>query len=313
MANAATRREVLAGLVAAGLARRATADGPWAVPATETGRTVLLRDTPLARFSVGESGIHRPFLSHVQTTDRRQVTRTHPPAAGVDAVDHADMHPGIWMAFGDLAGSDFWRNKSRIRVSELQSSADEKGVRLAYTGAYLDPAGNAVCSERAALEFREAEAGWRVDFTSRFTAPNDFWFGDQEEMGLGVRLATPLTGKNGGIILNSAGGRGETGTWGKTADWCAYAGALQGRRIGAVIVPHSFNFRPSWFHTREYGLMVANPFGRAAFTKGQPSRLEVAAGAVFELRYRLHVFSLIGDDDAIKRLAMKSRTAYLDE
>ena len=47
-------------------------------------------------------------------------------------------------------------------------------------------------------------------------------FGTQEEMGLGVRLATPLTVKSGnGRITNSVGGTNEKGTWGQAADWCA--------------------------------------------------------------------------------------------
>ena len=25
------------------------------------------------------------------------------------------MHPGLWLAFGDISGHDFWRNKARIR------------------------------------------------------------------------------------------------------------------------------------------------------------------------------------------------------
>ena len=37
-------------------------------------------------------------------------------------------------------------------------------------------------------------------------------------------------------------------------------------------------------HNRDYGLMVANPFGRQAFTKGEASRVEVAKGSTFTLR-----------------------------
>ena len=38
-----------------------------------------------------------------------QVTRHHPPIEGQDRVDHGTFHPGIWMAFGDISGSDYWR------------------------------------------------------------------------------------------------------------------------------------------------------------------------------------------------------------
>jgi hypothetical protein len=45
------------------------------------------------------------------------VTRHHPPIAGSDATDHDTMHPGVWLAFGDLNAQDFWRNKARIPLA----------------------------------------------------------------------------------------------------------------------------------------------------------------------------------------------------
>jgi hypothetical protein len=48
---------------------------------------------------------------------------------------------------------------------------------------------------------------------------------------------------------------------------------------------HPSNFRPSWFHARDRGLLVANPFGRAAFHKGEPSKVVVKPGDKLQLRY----------------------------
>ena len=31
-----------------------------------------------------------------------------------DLDDHPTMHPGLWLAFGDINGADFWRNKGRV-------------------------------------------------------------------------------------------------------------------------------------------------------------------------------------------------------
>ena len=56
----------------------------------------------------------RPFFKNIRTLERIQVTRNHPPIEGVDDGDHASMHPGIWMAFGDISGSDFCRNRARV-------------------------------------------------------------------------------------------------------------------------------------------------------------------------------------------------------
>ncbi|MCP4166295.1 MAG: hypothetical protein GY759_10425, partial [Chloroflexi bacterium] len=42
--------------------------------------------------------ITRPFFAHVKTPSGSQATRNHPPIKGQDKTDHADYHPGIFMA-----------------------------------------------------------------------------------------------------------------------------------------------------------------------------------------------------------------------
>ncbi|MBT4866917.1 MAG: hypothetical protein HON53_17580, partial [Planctomycetaceae bacterium] len=83
--------------------------------------------------------------------------------------------------------------------------------------------------------------------------------------------------------------------WGKQADWCEYTGVLNGKRVGIVLMPGVKNFRRSWFHARDYGLLLANPFGRNAFTKGEKSKIEVKAG--WELRLRYGVFLYDSESD----------------
>jgi len=48
---------------------------------------------------------------------------------------------------------------------------------------------------------------------------------------------------------------------------------------------HPGNFRPSWFHARDYGLLLANAFGRKAFDKGPTSKVTVKPGESLRLRY----------------------------
>jgi hypothetical protein len=104
-------------------------------------------------------------------------------------------------------------------------------------------------------------------------------------MGLGVRVASPITVKAGGTILDSVGRKNEREVWGKTADWCDYGGLIDGRRVGVTLMCHPGNFRPSWFHARDYGLLLANAFGRKAFGKGDASKVIVKPGKPLRLRY----------------------------
>jgi hypothetical protein len=45
------------------------------------------------------------------------------------------------------------------------------------------------------------------------------------------------------------------------------------------------NFRESWWHNRDYGVFVANPFGRAAMKQGAPSTVTVKKGESLRLMY----------------------------
>ena len=117
-------------------------------------------------------------------------------------------------------------------------------------------------------------------------------------MGFGVRLATPLTVKHAnGRLVNSTGGRDENGTWGRQAQWCAGLGVVDGTHVGAVVMPAPENFRTSWFHSRDYGLIVANPFGKKAMTSPNdvsvpPDRTVVNQGETLQLGFAVGLFSV---------------------
>ena len=94
--------------------------------------------------------------------------------------------------------------------------------------------------------------------------------------------------------------------WGNSADWCDYSGTMAGQRVGMTIFCHPDNFRPSWFHARDYGLLEANPFGRQAFGKGEKSSVVVKPGEKLRLRYGVLIHS--GPQDSQPDLA----AAYQD-
>ena len=89
---------------------------------------VITREGKLvAEYVYADTNILRPYFAHVHTLDGIKVTRNYPPVAGVDPVDHPTMHPGIWMAFGDIGGQDFWRNKASIRHEKFTREPAVKG------------------------------------------------------------------------------------------------------------------------------------------------------------------------------------------
>jgi hypothetical protein len=154
----------------------------------------------------------------------------------------------------------------------------------------------ALAKEVARYSVRRVGDGWLLTFDSELGGERPIVLGDQEEMGLGIRLATPLAVKGGsGAIANSEGQRNEREVWGKTAAWCDYSSTIDGQRAGMVLLTHPGNFRPSWMHARDYGLLVANPFGRRAFTGGEVSRVEIKPGERLRLRYAVYAYATKDD------------------
>jgi hypothetical protein len=261
-----------------------------------TGVEVSIGGQVVANYVFGDSKTLRPYFEQVKTPNAIQVTRNHPPVAGKDATDHADMHPGLWLAFGDLAGNDFWRNKGpRVeheRFAEEPVDGDGRGV-FAVVNRYV--AGDRViCHETARYTFIARPDGYVILWESTLTPGGDgVWLGVQEEMGLGVRVATPITVKTGtGGITNSQGGVNEKGTWGRPADWCDYSGTVDGRRVGVMLVNDPAAERKPWFHSRDYGLLVANPSGPRA---GGPERLPLDTGKPLRLRFAVFIHEAPAD------------------
>ena len=203
------------------------------------------------------------------------------------------MHPGIWLAFGDINGADFWRNRGRIEHRQFTGSPMIQGNRLTFaTESHLLADDEVVCSLTSRLEFRVLQGGWLFSWEALFRAEEgDIIFGDQEEMGFGTRVATALTEKNGGVILNSSGLQTAGRTWGQPADWCSYSGVVDGQRVGITLMCDPTNFRSSWWHNRDYGLMVANPFGREAMRQGEKSAVKVQRTGTLRLRFGAWIYS----------------------
>ena len=232
--------------------------------------------------------ILRPYFSSLKTLGGTQVTRNHPPVAGTDATDHDSMHPGLWLAFGDINGHDFWRNKGSIRHTRFIVSprAENRGVLFTSESSLIGSDGEGIGMLVLDVSIGLRETGWTLLLEAILQpGASDLILGDQEEMGFGARVATPLTEKKGGRILNSRGITGASKTWGQPADWCDYSGSFEGKEAGITLFASPKPLRQSWWHNRDYGLIVANPFGRKAMKQGEPNQTRVAKGEELRLKF----------------------------
>ena len=254
---------------------------------------IAIGGQPIAEYVLSDDKILRPYFRHLRTLSGVLVTRNHPPVKGQDLDDHSAMHPGLWLAFGDLDGADFWRNKGRVRQLRFieQPKVKSGGGSFVVENVY-EADGRTFCTETCEITISVRPDGYLLDWRSTFQSKQDFTFGDQEEMGLGVRVATPLAVDKGGEIIDSENRKNGSQVWGKQADWCQYSGVVDRQRIGIVLMPAPNNFRRSWFHARDYGLLVANPFGQNAFTKSEKSKVSVKQGDKFSLSFGVLVYGV---------------------
>jgi len=237
--------------------------------------------------------ILRPYFRNVRTPGGVQVTRMHPPGAS-DASDHATMHPGVWLAFGDINGEDFWRNKARIEHAAFVTEPSLVQGRLVFAtrnrlvAADATPLATLISRfEIAAWSDHAFALTWQAEIQGQGRA---LVFGDQEEMGLGVRVATELTEQKGGLVVDSQGVKGAKTVWGKQAAWAAYSREIGGRIQGVAIFPSASNPNPTWWHSRDYGVFVANGFGKRAMPASPDGKLVVKAGDSLKLRYDVLLF-----------------------
>jgi hypothetical protein len=267
----------------------ASADSKDFAAVTKDDRVLISHDGSLVGdFVFKDQTILRPHFQNLRAPDGTQVTRRHPPEAGKDAVDHVEMHPGLWLGFGDISGEDFWRNKGTIRHDRFIDSPEVRSGALTWKteNTLVGKSGVEMARQVTGFTIRRDGEAFLLTLDAEFIPLIDgFAFGDQEEMGLGVRVATPLTEKSGGVITSDTGDRTAKSTWGKSYAWCDYSGTIETRRAGVSLIPHPRNFRPCWWHNRDYGVFVANPFGRQALTQGPVSRVEVRKGETFSLRF----------------------------
>ena len=268
---------------------------------------------PVASYVFADPVVGRPAFRDVAAPGGTIVTRPCPPQKGVDADDHATIHPGVWLCFSDLSGADPWRHKTAVRFAGFDGEpAVVDGVarftaKIEYLGASTDtPDAPVVCRERSTVSIQDREIDglavrillWETELTPGGNRP--LVLGDVEEMGLGLRLATPLSPARGGRYLASHGGTNEKGIFGRVAAWVDASGTIDGRRVGATVIDLAGNAREPFFHARDYGVVLANAFGRKAYgVKDPPPPVTLEPGKSLQLRYAI----LLHGDVADERLA----------
>lgn len=267
---------------------------------------ITLGGKPLAEYmKSGDDRTSRPFFRHVHAPDGRQVSINNPPGKG-EPDDHHGYHVGLSQAFGRMGNFDTWRLKDRVLFAgyaQEPKGGPGKGT-FAVKNRYLkgkDKDAPHFCTEVATFTILARPHNTLILWDSEFHADaQDIEFGDQEEMGLAIRVNAPMNveenqlnhGKKQGRMLNSNGDLNEAGIRnGKQAEWCDYSGWVDDHFVGVQLMGHPDNFGRPWWHARDYGVLVCNPFARNDLGRGEKSRIQVKKGTKFRIRYGVSLHS----------------------
>lgn len=255
-------------------------------------------------------GCSRPIVWPILAPGGVKMTRDYPmgPPAPSGSKDHPH-HQSVWFCHGDVIpvgmklkhkirgveGVDFWS----IRPGHGSIVCTE--AKVAETGNYwitLDTRnewrtadGQKVLDEHRLVKFYDFGNArlwiFEIELIARLW---EILFGDTKEGSMAVRVNDQLREiAKGGLIQNADGRKGAAACWGQHSDWCDYSGTIDGKKVGIAIFDDPKNVSRAAWHARNYGLMAANPFGRAKSrfpaVKGRTDLVRLKKGETLRLRY----------------------------
>ncbi len=297
---------------------------------------VLIGGRPFTTYYFGPQA-PKPYLHPLRSARGTIVTRGFPMLKNIPGESHDHPHHrAMYFAHGDINGIDFWGEaefpekgpvvvkgkryssedlpKGRTvfrKLEEMRSGPDSGIVRASFD--LVGPDGKAIGSETQAYTFRGDESERIIDceFTLLADHGRPLKMGDTKEGTFAIRVVKALEEPQ-VHMLNSSGGAGEKGIWGKQADWVDYSGTVAGENLGIAIFDHPASVKhPTYWHARGYGLFAVNPFGEHDFYN-DPKRdgsVTIPAGSSLVFRYRV----LIHPGDAAEAKVAEAYQRYAEE
>jgi hypothetical protein len=258
-----------------------------------------------------KDSLPRPFFYPLKTVDGIETTRAWPMGKALpgEKTDHVH-HRSVWFCHGDVIpqglvlqskvkgveGVDFWsetKGHGNIVCTKVGEPRLLPGLASITTqNEWRTTEGDKVLDETRKLGIiHHGKAYLLVLDIDLLASTYPITFGDTKEGSMAIRIHPDINVKPGkGKIENAEGQINEAGCWGRKSSWCDYSGPIDGKMVGVAIFDDPNNPYPACWHARDYGLMGANPFGRAQHAKfpamkGNKDLVRLAKGEHLHLRY----------------------------
>jgi hypothetical protein len=288
------------------------------VKASMSGTIAFLAGREEAGFYRYGGNLAKPILWPLKAPNNKEITRDWPLGPPRSLV-HAEDHPhqkSAWFTYGDvipegmeikhkhkgIEGIDFWSEGPGcgriVCVGTRGFHQEDNHCGVTTHNEWRDADGAKIMDEERTIRFFSYEKArlFIVDI-DLCASVVPITFGDTKEGAFGVRVAHSLREDRGkGRITNAEGKIGEKECWGRISAWCDYSGPVEGEIAGIALFAAPDNPLPSCWHSRAYGLMAANPFGRvkSGFSdmkdkKDKKDRMHLDKGERLKLRYGIFV------------------------
>ena len=277
----------LAGCSAAGLLRAVDYDKP--APGSEKLTAEQSNGLMLFRWNNRTIGTYRALAS-------QKFPYFYPlagPATGLSLLAESALpyphHRGLWLGCQPLNEGDYWGDtsldKGHIRALrlELGKTAPQSAVFQNDCEWVRKDAPSPLEDRRSFTVHSVDQRLWYLDTDITVTARQDVTIRSAKHSFFALRVIPELSTLYGGTLMNSEGGTGAEGTYGKPARWCGYHGRTYKDVVeGLAVMDHPENpWAPCPWFTRDYGHFSPSPF---AFIK-QPWTLP--KGKSIRMRYRV--------------------------
>lgn len=261
--------------------------------------------------------VAKPYLWPIVSSQGIPMTRSWPmeavkPDSSEKTTDHKHQK-SAWFCHGDvvaegvkvpmkkgIAGVDFWSEDGphgKIKTAKvLDATAQGKHAKVTVALEWVSAEGQRILTENRTYHVFQGENGQRmiVMDTELKAADAAITFDDTKEGSFGIRVRDALAEKAGkGVMTSSEGKSREFNIWGRQLDWVDYSGPLDGKSVGIAVMADPANPIKTCWHARGYGLLAANPFGRAKSgfpaMKGNAELVKLKPNETLKLRYGILV------------------------
>lgn len=272
----------------------------------------------VARYHVAPS-VAKPYFWPVNAPNGTPITRAWPMATAEKGERKDHVHQkSAWFCHGDVIpeglelkhkiknvdGVDFWsenKGHGRIIVKKV-GEVSQKGnhAQVTTVNEWQTADGVKILDETRTIHlYNLGDAQLLVLDIDLHASEYPITFGDTKEGSMGVRVRHLLTEVRNGTLENADGKVGAGKLWGVHSNWCDYSGPLPVKgsdktaTVGITIFDDTNNSPRSAWHSRNYGLMAANPFGRSKsrFPAVRDSKdlKKLEKGEHLKLRYGLYL------------------------